>query len=65
MIETLGSVVRESGSRKLKMYTIEETGNTGIFEKIGFSVTSRKVANHFQGNDNKHVHIVTMGKHIA
>ena len=65
IIETLESTARESGKRKLTMATIEETGNIRIFEKVGFSVTSRKASKSFQGNDCKEVHIVTMEKNIA
>ncbi len=65
IIKALEGMARETGKRILKLATIEETGNMRLFEKIGFTVTSRKASKNFQANDCKEVHIITMEKNIA
>jgi ribosomal protein S18 acetylase RimI-like enzyme len=43
MIEHLVKLAEEQGLKKLSLYTIKETGNVMIFEKMGFSVVREEV----------------------
>ncbi|MCU7918573.1 MAG: GNAT family N-acetyltransferase [Candidatus Thiodiazotropha sp. (ex Epidulcina cf. delphinae)] len=65
IIETLESMASESGRKKLKTATIEETGNVLVFERMGFRVASRKPAERFQSKDHAEVHIASMEKDIT
>ena len=44
LISHLLQLARDRGCRALSLYTIEQTGNVPIFERLGFSVISRTPA---------------------
>lgn len=55
----------QAGARKLTLYTIKETGNVDIFEKLGFSVVREDVARGYVGVDGKPVYQVRMERDIS
>lgn len=56
------AVARSIGRLTLK--TIMQTGNPGIFEKMGFEVVQTEIAENFEGSTGSVVHVVSMNKRV-
>lgn len=62
LVRHIEGIALKDGFKKLTCATVEETGNAPIFEKLGFKIISRSIAEKFESLIEKPIHEVTMEK---
>jgi ribosomal protein S18 acetylase RimI-like enzyme len=50
LIRHLANIARQVGASKLSLYTVRETGNVSVFEKLGFGVIREEPAQQFESD---------------
>ena len=65
LVRFLYERARRSAVQKLSLYTIKETGNVPIFERLGFHVVSEKPDNLFESDSCDQLTEVYMEKVVA
>jgi len=61
----LEEMAARCGARILECRTVEETGNAGFFQRLGFVVASRFISNDFESPEGLPVHGLRMVKHVG
>ncbi|KAA3628752.1 MAG: GNAT family N-acetyltransferase [Proteobacteria bacterium] len=65
LVKEIESIAIRLGAQKVVLNTILETGNPGMFTKLGYEITSVVPASDFEGLDGKQVTKVGMRRILA
>jgi ribosomal protein S18 acetylase RimI-like enzyme len=60
LIDALATIATRAGARKLSLYTIRETGNVEVFERLGFTVIAETPAGDLVGESHERLTEVYM-----
>ena len=50
LISFMDGLAKQVGAKRLSLYTIRETGNVSVFEKLGFAVLREEVTLQFESD---------------
>jgi ribosomal protein S18 acetylase RimI-like enzyme len=65
VVEELAGIARARGRRSLTLYTIRETGNVALFERLGFRVVGEEVASWCESDRFDKLHEDRMERPVA
>jgi len=65
MIDGLVAIARENGRRAVTLFTIRETGNVAIFERMGFHVISEERASWCESDRHETLHEARMERGVT
>jgi len=65
LVDALAAIATRAGVRTLSVYTIRETGNVAVFERLGFAVIAETVADDVIAEAHERLTEVYMERSLA
>jgi GNAT superfamily N-acetyltransferase len=65
LVDALADIASGAGAGRLSLYTIRETGNVKVFERLGFAVVAERAANDVVGEAHERLTDVYMERTLG